>query len=480
MPRQHRQPVDPVPLIWLSFCIVAAVLGIAGPAWSVVLCVPSAGLICWAISAQQSRRRRERLARVAEMAIGLGLLGRAAEETPPEADDRPDDPIERLGAIVAARRAMVDNDMVRRIEELATVRANLDAVDAPVLATDESGRVSITNRAAERLLANRARRVLGVPIDEVLTNSALLELHARAERGEACKRQVRLTLDGTVRVYEVSAIPVRLDIGQIPARVPQRCGVVLTIKDVHELAQTLQLRTDFAANASHELRTPIATIRTAIETMRGAAEDDPAMHERLFVMIENNVARLEEMVGDLLDLSRLESEGQPLRIETFDLGEMSDALGAMFEPACRKRGLSLVFDISGSLKTLRTDRKLLLLVLRNLIDNATKFAFENTTITVTCEPSAGEAGGRGVRLAVADRGVGIPLKHQQRIFERFYQVDESRARVGTRRGSGLGLAIVRHAVRRLDGEITVESVWQNGTTMIVSIPDCVPPDAGDR
>jgi two-component system phosphate regulon sensor histidine kinase PhoR len=310
-----------------------------------------------------------------------------------------------------------------------------------------------------------------------MTSQEVLALHTRAAGGEACQSRVRLSLSGQPRYYEVSAIPVRLSIADIPARVSPRRGVVLTFRDVHDLAQTLRLRTDFAANASHELRTPIASIKTAIETMQGPAADDAAMQDKLRGMIENNIIRLEETVNDLLDLSRLESEGQASETGPVDAAALCDELTVVFEQVCERRNLLLEYDLDPALSRMVSDRKLLLLVLRNLVDNATKFAFEGTTVRVTGEvlPAAG-AGRAGARFRVIDLGIGIPLKHQARVFERFFQVDESRARLGGRRGSGLGLAIVRHALRGVDGEITIDSVWQEGTTMTVTIPACVESD----
>jgi len=469
--------LDPDPLIWLGFAALAFALSAFAPAWTAAACLPVAGLVSWLSHQRRAARELARLHRIADSIAGIGAAApETTERDAPAQSDTPDDKsaIDRLERLVAQRHASIENAIVRQLESQALLRANLNAVDTPLIATDESGRVTRMNRAAERLFSSRPRRVEGVPIDELLTNSALLELHARAERGEACRQRIRLTLDGQSRIHEISAIPVRLDIADIPARVPQRAGVVLTLRDVHELAQTLQLRTDFAANASHELRTPIASIRTAIETIKGPAMDDPEMRARVFGMVENNIARLEEMVHDLLDLSRLESEDEPVRAEPFDGRELADSLVSIFQDACAKKRVELVMDLDPGLSSMRTDRKLLLLILRNLIDNAIKFAFEDTAVRVTGRvvPTAGGPIA-GARFAVADRGVGIPLKHQQRIFERFFQIDESRARLGGRRGSGLGLAIVRHALRRLDGEITVESVWHEGTTMTVEIPRCV-------
>jgi two-component system phosphate regulon sensor histidine kinase PhoR len=471
-----RPDADPSLLAWLAFTAVAFTLARFAPAWTAALCVPAAGLIAWLIGVRRSAGLEQRLRRSAEAVGELGTVAAASLPAPPPRPI-PDDLVaaDALDLAIRNRGEDLAGLHARLLESRAVLRGCLNAVDTPVISTDEAGRVTLINRAAERLLKRTPGSLVGVPFEELVSSSAILELHARAEGGEACRRSIRLPFNGAPRFYEVSAVPVRLDIADIPLHGSQRAGVVLTLRDVHDLAQTLQLRTDFVANASHELRTPIASLRAAVETMRGVDQGDAAMQERLLGMLDANIARLEEMISDLLDLSRLESDEQPLRVEPFDGVEMGEALRALFEPVCRKRSLEITLEIDPALRRMRTDRKLVLLILRNLVDNATKFAFEGTTVRVSGSPLPAAAGPLGARFEVADRGVGIPLKHQERIFERFYQVDESRARLGARRGSGLGLAIVKHALRRLDGEITVDSVWQEGTTMTVLIPRCVDP-----
>jgi signal transduction histidine kinase len=159
-----------------------------------------------------------------------------------------------------------------------------------------------------------------------------------------------------------------------------------------------------------------------------------------------------------------------------------------FDRFTQERGIRIeIRNTTGTLH-IRTDPKLLDLVLRNLVDNATKFAFEKTAIVVGAELMPQTSGSPGVRFSVVDRGIGIPLAHQQRIFERFYQADTARTGEGGKpstdvnipRGTGLGLAIVKHALKNLDGSIRVESVWKQGTTMIVEIPGCVVPDVADQ
>lgn len=479
---------EPVIVVWVVISLAAFGLAVFAPAWLVACCVPIAGLGTWFTIDRQRGRDHQRLGRLAESIGQSGLTenGRTGDTAAGVAavrtivDDA--DPIKHLETLVEARGDLLMDAKRQHDVAAGALVARLNAVDTPVIATDESGRVVSMNHAAEQLFEPGPRRDPGTPLDNLFANAGLLDLHARATRGEACRGRTRITLAGQARIHEVSAIPVEPATPPTAegdtADQPARSGVVLTLRDVHELAQTLRLRTDFAANASHELRTPIASIRGAIETLGGHAADDPEMQKRLLGMIESNTARLEEMVDDLLDLSRLESDERPIKTDSFSGGELAETLASMFTGTGAARGVTLELAFDPALAHMRTDRKLLLLVLRNLVDNAIKFAFDNTAVLVTAEAipaDPGELG--GARFRVADRGTGIPLKHQERVFERFFQVDESRTRHDGRRGSGLGLAIVRHALRRLEGSIDVHSVWREGTTMTVEIPGCVLPDS---
>lgn len=357
---------------------------------------------------------------------------------------------------------------------LAGTARLLDAADAPIVATDERGRVTYCNRSAEGLIGVRADRLVGRAIDEAFTQADLLRLHASARAGRAGVGRVRIARPDSAGVFDAAAVP--LEEERTDPDAPR--AVVMTLRDVTELSRSVQVKSDFVANASHELRTPIAALRIAVETLLGGAADDPAMRTRLLGVIESHTIRLEEMVRDLMDLSRLESPDVPVRAEAVPASELRDALAPLFEPACRERGLTLAFDFDPTLESMRTDRDLLMLILKNLIDNAVKFAFDNTEVRVEGRAVDAEGGRRGTnrtaRFEVIDRGIGIPLSQQQRIFERFYQVDPARSGVSPRRGSGLGLAIVKHAVKSLGGTIRVQSVWHQGTTMTVELPGVVP------
>ncbi|MEM7623464.1 MAG: ATP-binding protein [Planctomycetota bacterium] len=403
------------------------------------------------------------------------------------------------------------------LSAIASLRAVIDAVDVPVFACDARGVIAVCNRAGTRMFRRRSGRLEGLMLEELFASTRLVEIHDQARRGDALREEIPMAFGGVQRVFEVSAIPSRPDIGDLPASARPRAGVVLTLRDVTDAAEMVRLKTDFVANASHELRTPIASIRAAVETFE-ACEDDPAMQRRIAGMIRGNVVRLEEMVADLLDLSHVENDDQVPQVRPVPFAEVVTGMESLFAEACRSRDVRLVFDFDKRLSGLRSDRRLLQLVLRNLIDNAIKFSDADGEVRVVArviphaqanqaqvkqaqvkqaqtkqaqaaqipprEDDDEAAGGEslvsgcedGVRLSVIDRGEGIPLKHQPRIFERFYQADVSRARQQNRRGTGLGLAIVKHAVRRLGGEVTLESVWQEGTTVTVDLPRCVPED----
>ena len=374
-------------------------------------------------------------------------------------------------------------DVARKTRNL---EALIDALDEPLLVTDHDEKVILCSRSAEAMLNLPSGGLIGRAIHEVFTNAEVLRMHEGAMAGDVRRGRVRIVTALGARVFQVSASPVPAAWGE------GVFGAVLTLRDVTELDQAVQVKTDFVANASHELRTPVAAIRSAAETLETAA-DDPQMTARLRTMIVSHAERLEEMLRDLLDLSRLESPDVPVTIEPVDLGEMQRSLRHMSEQACAERKLELSFEVDDELAGLRTDRKLLTLILRNLVENATKFAHDGTAVRVVGQliEQDGRAGSANandlplaggpnavVRFEVIDKGVGIPLAQQERVFERYYQVDVARTGTGSggssgagwKRGTGLGLAIVKHAAKALSGRVGIISVWGQGTTVWVEFP----------
>ena len=365
-----------------------------------------------------------------------------------------------------------NNVEINRAQALASrLGSILDSADVPILATNHAGSIIQANMAAKLILGS-GRLLIGEFFDSLMTQGAVIELEYLARSGESGHARLQLPVGGDMRIFDVAADPIA-----------STHGAVCTFTDITELSRSATLKADFAANASHELRTPIASILGAIQTLEGPAKDDQVMTQRLMSMISSNASRLDLMVKDLLDLSKLESTLIPTVLAEVDLAELIEQTSAPFAPACERRGLIIKARIDPDVSTIISDSSLLELIMRNLIENATKFAHENTTITIHAEkvpvvinpessPPDGLIGSMGIRIGVRDEGVGIPLSQQQRIFERFYQVDETRDGSSARRGTGLGLAIVKHAARTLGGTIRIKSIHQQGTTMIVELPGC--------
>lgn len=479
----HRATTARGPLLWttlgaISFVAAAGIGALALDLGRAQTCAALVGasLVSGAAAVLQVRRRTLALRRLERGAARMLLATPPASADPPAPAD-PDDPgapdIPAELAPLAGALSGLGERMRDQVRETAKKSRNLealiDAMDEPLLATDSEDRVLLCSRSAEALIDVPPGGLIGRPIRDLFTNAELLAMHHAAREGQTRRARVRVTTALGQRTYQVSASPVPAAWGE------GVFGAVISLRDVTELDQAVQVKTDFVANASHELRTPVAAIRGAAETLQSAA-DDPQMAEKLRAMIVAHAQRLEEMLRDLLDLSRLESPDVAVAIADIDLHEIVRTLQVMFEEPCRQRGLSLAFEFDDDLSGLQTDRRLLLLILRNLIENATKFAYEGTTVRIVGTLVEAQVGrdaapdGAGViRIEVIDKGVGIPLAHQERVFERYYQVDPARSG-STRRGTGLGLAIVKHAVKRLGGRIGISSVWGQGTTVFAELP----------
>lgn len=360
----------------------------------------------------------------------------------------------------AARSISQSEARSRDAAESERVRAELfisvlDAVDTPVIAIGSNGNILAANTAAVAFFApSRQGGILNKPAEGLFESLDAVNAIREARAGKAGHADISILASSSRRTVRVAALPAA---GGVQA--------VITLRDITEESRARRLTTDFVANASHELRTPLAAIRGAAETLSAVTPEETEMHDRLCRMIADNTTRIEDLTRDLLDLSRLESPDREVVLAEIDLAEAARRIAAHLFDAASERGIVVRVD-ADEVGTSWSDPRLLAMVLRNLVDNAIKFSKPDTEVVVSCRRSGGR-----VTWRVIDKGIGIPLDEQQRIFDRFYRVDPSRAGTGTIEGTGLGLALVRQAVDALGGTIRVDSVWGQGTTMIVELPD---------
>ena len=253
-----------------------------------------------------------------------------------------------------------------------------------------------------------------------------------------------------------------IDVVVQAARLREPGGLLLVFFDVTELRRLESLRRDFVANVSHELRTPVTAVRSAAETLRTAASDPTAL-ARFLDIIDRNAERLQHLVDDLLDLSRIESRQYRLRPEDVSVGPALQQITDPLRERAEKKRISLRVDVGPEVPPVHADPRALQQVVTNLIDNAIKYCGDGCEVVARASPGASE-----VRILVSDNGPGIEAKHLPRLFERFYRVDLGRSR--DQGGTGLGLSIVKHLVEAMGGRVTVESAPGQGSSFSFTLP----------
>ncbi len=469
-----------VPFVVATGVGIAAHLGFAG--WPLVVCAGGLASVAAGATVVTLSSWRKRAAKLAALA--------RPESGGPTRATMDLDPLGDLGPAIDSLRDQLSAQLKELAKKTRNLESLMDALGEPLIVTDDEDKVLMCNRPTEVMLGAPPGGLGRRSVREIFTRAEVLGLHAAARQGRSTTGQVLLTTASGSRVYQISAAPLP------PAWGEGVFGVVLVLRDVTTLANAARTRTDFVASASHELRTPVAAIQAAAETLGDGGADDPAMRTRLLAMIASHCQRLERLTRNLIELSRLESPEMPANLAPVDWNDLAASLEEAFADTLGARQQTLAFEIDEALTSgsgeWKSDRALLELVLRNLIDNAAKFGREREPIRVRAMlkdavgtrsggGGSGGAGGMGdaqgqrqasLRLEVIDTGIGIPLEHQPRVFERFYQVDQSRTAgpSGTRRGTGLGLSLVKHAALALGGQVGLESVWQRGTTVWVEVP----------
>ncbi len=290
----------------------------------------------------------------------------------------------------------------------------------------------------------------GRALYDVVRLRALYEVfEASLKSGEGVEKTVRLADE---LVWQVLVVP-------LPAG--SRAAAVGVLRDVTRVERTESMRRTFVADVSHELRTPIASIAAAAETLEEAAPDESERRE-LVRLIQRQSARMQELIDDLMDLAQIESGAVELARESVPVEELLNEIAKDLAADASRRGVRII--VAGDTgATMHADRRRLLQVARNLLDNAIKFSPEGETVHLAAESGPGWAG-----FSVSDHGPGIPRAEREKIFQRFYQVDRSRSK--TRPGTGLGLAIVKHLVQLHQGAVEIESEAGRGSLFRIRLP----------
>lgn len=365
---------------------------------------------------------------------------------------------DEIGMLGAALHRL-SSEITRRLAEAslseARLRAMLAGMVEGVVAVDESDRVLFCNAAGRKLLDPSGGELEGQHVWESVRIAGLGELleGARDERG-LVQSELTVMRSGNLLTFDAQASPF---VGGGAS------GVVVVLHDITALRRLENVRRDFVANVSHELKTPLTSIQAYVETLLDGALHDEANNERFLRKIDDHVRRLSALVSDLLSLARIESQADGIDREPVSLAGVLAEAGRLAESSLAANRVTLEqLPAEGQVLALG-DRQALVQVAFNLVENAVKYNRPGGRVTL----SLGREGDR-VCFRVADNGVGIPKADRQRIFERFYRVDKARSRdVG---GTGLGLAIVKHLVNAHGGRIELQSREGEGSTFTVWLP----------
>jgi len=409
---------------------------------ALLILVGMAGVVSW-VTGRQAQRVTE-LETVAAR-LGAGERGVRARELPTDEIGRLGRAINRMTGELEVRLAELERERDEREQILTHMSDGVALIDA-------SGHVVHANQSMSNLLGSARLNEQRLSFSEYARSHELESLIQDARRAE---RPVEIDLRlWTPRQHVVRATATRLSERGDDA-------VLLVLHDLTEVERLNRVRQDFVANVSHELKTPLTSVRGYAETLLEGGLNDTAHREEFVRIIRDQATRLQDLVEDLLALAELERPDARLRMEIVDLREIAQRQAEHFEQRANSAGLALVLE-PGEPMRVRADRGRLAQVFANLLDNALKYtergrvevAFGRDLERVWCE--------------VRDTGPGIPEADLSRIFERFYRVDKARSR--EKGGTGLGLSIVKHILALHGGAITVRSTVGRGSTFRIELP----------
>lgn len=393
-------------------------------------------------------------------------------------------PIEELtkGAMVLASGDLSSRLYIPSIQEMETLAESLNEMAAQlnerirmvsaqrnelesVLSSMQEGVIAIDldecviniNHSAERIIGMPHENVKGRKIHELTRNISLLKYVDAAIASDARKEEdVVLTRDGR-RILNARSSPL-MGISN------ERIGTLFVFNDVTRLRQLESMRRDFAANVSHEIKTPLTSIKGFVETLEDCVRDDPDRVEKFIDIIKKNIERLMAIIDDLLKLSRIENDNEQnsIRFLPEKIADIIASAESMCSSNAGSRGISFEVDCPSDLVA-EMDSSLMEQAVQNLLDNAVAYGNEGSSVLITATEKEGV-----VRISVKDSGIGIPYAHLDRIFERFYRVDKARSRKAG--GTGLGLAIVKHIMQAHAGTVEVVSKTGIGSTFTLVFP----------
>lgn len=374
-------------------------------------------------------------------------------------------PIQRkdeVGQLAKAINAMADSLQA----QLKTIRDNedllqsvLDNMTGGIVMINAEGEFALLNRASERMLDVKNSEMAGHSYKELKHHYELARLiEEGVERNEPIHEE-RSIYTPAERIVRLDGVPMVQD--------GSYRGMLFLLQEVTEIRRLEKMRSEFVANVSHELKTPVAAVKGFAETLLGGGVTDEKTARSFLQIIYDENERLNRLIGDILELSKIESKRVQLECSPVHLIEFFDSVLGTLSKVAEKKKISLSTNVPNEL-FIEGDEDKLRQIFMNLLSNAINYTHDGGSVKVTATNRQKTDGTETVVFTVSDTGMGIPRKDLPRIFERFYRVDKARSRSSG--GTGLGLSIVKHLVELHRGTITVESDLGIGSSFILELP----------
>ncbi|CAM4327132.1 two-component system histidine kinase PnpS [Paenibacillus tarimensis] len=383
---------------------------------------------------------------------------------------RKQDEIGELGTAINAMAESLQEHMKQIRQKEGQLESVLDNMINGIVMIDRKGKILLLNRMAEEVLGFSARELVGRHYAEAKQQYELAQI---IQEGLVKRQHLHDEITfyfPEERLLEINLVPVFHSVEEFG-------GVLLVLQDVSAIRRLERMRSEFVANVSHELKTPIAAVKGFAETLLGGAVNDPEVAKSFLQIIYDESERLNRLIGDILELSKVESRRVPLQFSPVELSSFTAKTVELLSAQAASKGITLETEVENDLY-LEADEDRLRQIVMNLLANGINYTPEGGKVTMKVEAvSLGksapvsdgvESDYDHVRIWITDTGIGIPKKDLPRIFERFYRVDKARSRGSG--GTGLGLSIVKHLVDLHKGTITVESTVGVGSTFMIELP----------
>lgn len=370
-----------------------------------------------------------------------------------------DDDLKLLADNFNSMSSKLQDTILKLQESNNKLRATITSIFDGLIAFDNNLNVILFNKSAEKMFGIKEEQVMGKNILDTIKDSDLCKLISEMTQVENVINEKEVEIfKPNYRVLNIHVNPITLS--NDPTR---KLGIVFIFQDITKLKKLERVREDFVANVSHELKTPLTSIKGFIETLKDGAIENKEVAYKFLGIVDDEVNRLNILIEDLLLLSKIEDKKHEVNKEFFGIDEVVEEVFDILSRQALYKNISLIDEIKDNLPNIYGNYNYFKQMIMNLVDNSIKYTQNGGEIRILAYAEK-----ENIFIEIKDNGIGIDKEHHSRLFERFYRVDKARSRqVG---GTGLGLAIVKHIVLLFNGSISVESEIGKGSTFTIIIP----------